>query len=92
MTDYISREEVLKAIQPRYAPAVNKALAAIISSVPAADVVERESATWLDSEIPYCSRCGYDALEHLRSNSEGHPAWKYCKSNYCPYCGAKMVD
>ena len=40
MTDYISREEVLKAIQPRYAPAVNRALAAAINSVPAANVVK----------------------------------------------------
>lgn len=39
MTEYISREETLKAIQPRYAPAINKVLAGIIESVPAADVV-----------------------------------------------------
>lgn len=40
MDEYIERGAALKAIQPKHAPAINSALAAMINSVPAADVVE----------------------------------------------------
>lgn len=39
--DYVKRSDVHKAFQPKYAPAINRTFAAMIDSVPAADVVER---------------------------------------------------
>lgn len=38
--DYVKRSDVHKAFQPKYAPAINRTFAAMIDSVPAADVVE----------------------------------------------------
>ena len=38
--DYVKRSDVHKVFQPKYAPAINKTFAAMIDSVPAADVVE----------------------------------------------------
>lgn len=38
--DYVKRLDVHKAFQPKYAPAINRTFAAMIDSVPAADVVE----------------------------------------------------
>ena len=38
--DYVKRSDVHKAFQPKYAPAINRTFAAMINSVPAADVVE----------------------------------------------------
>lgn len=48
--DYVKRSDVHKAFQPKYAPAINRTFAAMIDSVPAADVVEvvrcRECIYW----------------------------------------------
>lgn len=48
--DYVKRSDVHKAFQPKYAPAINRTFAAMIDSVPAADVVEvvrcRECVYW----------------------------------------------
>lgn len=41
MDDYVKRSDVHKVFQPKYAPAINRTFAAMIDSVPAADVVER---------------------------------------------------
>ena len=38
--DYIKRSDVHKVFQPKYAPAINRTFAAMIDSVPAADVIE----------------------------------------------------
>ncbi len=38
--DYVKRSDVHKVFQPKYAPAINRTFAAMIDSVPAADVVE----------------------------------------------------
>ena len=40
MGDYVKRSDVHKVFQPKYAPAINRTFAAMIDSVPAADVVE----------------------------------------------------
>lgn len=39
--DFVRRSDVHKVFQPKYAPAINRTFAAMIDSVPAADVVER---------------------------------------------------
>lgn len=86
MSDYISREETLKAIQPRYAPAINKVLAGIIESVPAADVKPVVCGRWIVKhfgDYARCSECGwifsdaYDADSHDR---------------FCRHCGAEMAS
>ena len=40
MSDYISREAAIAAVQPTNAPAINHVLAEMLNKVPAADVVE----------------------------------------------------
>lgn len=47
--DYVKRSDVHKAFQPKYAPAINRTFAAMIDSVPAADVVE----------VVRCGECQY---------------------------------
>lgn len=88
--DYVKRSDVHKAFQPKYAPAINRTFAAMIDSVPAADVVEVRHGRWReamgDSGVVRmaCTNCGfyrfpeYDVRERM--------------FNYCPHCGAKMSD
>jgi len=38
--DFVRRSDVHKVFQPKYAPAINRTFAAMIDSVPAADVAE----------------------------------------------------
>lgn len=80
MSEYISREETLKAIQPRYAPAINKVLAGIIESVPAADVKPVVRGKWEHSRF-------YPVYQERCSVCE---EWSSDYANFCPYCGADM--
>lgn len=93
MSDYISREETLKAIQPRYAPAINKVLAGIIESVPAADVKPVVHGEWVLGNESWgkivCSNCRCEALLESSSISSN---MLYAESTYCPHCGAEMGD
>lgn len=79
--DYVKRSDVHKAFQPKYAPAINRVFAAMIDSVPAADVVEVRHGRWEIRNWGFdyycCSVCGF---EH---RYEGPFA-------YCPNCGADM--
>ena len=82
--DYVKRSDVHKAFQPKYAPAINRTFAAIIDSVPAADVVEVRHGQWINerqeglgSFSAECSQCGKRTLA-------------YFHYFYCPSCGAKM--
>ncbi len=82
--DYVKRSDVHKAFQPKYAPAINRTFAAMIDSVPAADVVEVRHGQWinerwegLSSFSAECSLCGKRTLA-------------YFHYFYCPNCGAKM--
>ena len=81
--DYVKRTDVHKAFQPKYAPAINKTFAAMIDSVPAADVVERRTGIWLHEQL-------------LPDNVYGHMVAEcsVCHEvrivdNYCPNCGSK---
>ncbi len=77
--DYVKRSDVHKVFQPKYAPAINRTFAAMIDSVPAADVVEVRHGRWLpvddNMDAFDCSEC--EAMVSKRMN-------------YCPSCGAKM--
>ena len=84
--DYVKRSDVHKVFQPKYAPAINRTFAAMIDSVPAADVVEVRHGRWHDvylssasSFVGTCSVCG---------KSNDIPPVPLAK--YCPSCGAKM--
>lgn len=72
MTEYISREAVLKAIQPRYAPAINKVLDGIIKSVPAADVVP----------VVRCEKCMYCHEAHYENPGEPPYIKRRCTNKY----------
>lgn len=77
MTDYIRREDALKALYNDYAYAAMD----VIKRLPAADVAEVVHAKWIPfhseaaGDIQYCSACdiGFDA-----------------RMDYCPHCGARM--
>ena len=85
MDDYVKRSDVHKAFQPKYAPAINGTFAAMIDSVPAADVVEVRHGRWNEVEhgesgvLCECSTCKEWMLFYYGFDA-----------NYCPSCGAKM--
>jgi len=82
--DFVRRSDVHKAFQPKYAPAINRTFAAMIDSVPAADVVEVRHGRWIpthDADKLRCSRC--DVIHLIAQYPHG-------EINYCPNCGARM--
>ena len=43
---------------------------------------------WINTGIDgYCSACGCDIPMFMEDWD-----WKYCETNYCPNCGAKMDE
>lgn len=76
--DYVKRSDVHKAFQPKYAPAINKTFAAMIDSVPAADVVK----------VVRCGQCKH-CVEHY--DTDGNAPYWTCKewdsgTDYDGYC------
>ena len=52
---------------------------------------EQKTARWVrmkDSDDGYCSNCKCD-MPLFREDWE---SWKYCATEFCPNCGAKMVN
>lgn len=94
MTDYISREDLLKEVEELNAVSFyelndhsNEAYQEIknlIEHISAADVVERKTGKWIrptrvpDSMLNECSLCGFDT-----------GAFSF---NFCPNCGARMSE
>ena len=77
MTEYIEREDAIKAAKHAWAKGLEPSQ--YIEIIPAADVAEVRHGRWVDLCFRewHCSECG-----------DG-----YCydeKPNYCPSCGAKM--
>ena len=95
--DYVKRSDVHKAFQPKYAPAINRTFAAMIDSVPAADVVEVVHASWvwnpdgMDWGIGawVCGKCKSRPETWWNTVKESHPL-RCSGSRYCGNCGAKM--
>ena len=95
MTEYIKREEAIRAILNDYPEQVGYSredAADCIRYMPAADVAPVRHGRWVETRItryngdkPYtqfahsCSQCKY-----LNKKKKG---WH---TNYCPNCGAKM--
>lgn len=77
MSDYISRDAAIDAVFG--AMADGRAIFPALNNLPAADVRPVVRGKWIDIRDDVyeirCSVCG-DA--------------NYIKTNYCPYCGAKM--
>lgn len=83
--DYVKRSEVHKVFQPKYAPAINRTFAAMIDSIPAADVVEVRHAHW----ILHISDL-YPADSTMECSSCNEEQSIGTSDSYCPNCGAKM--
>lgn len=86
MTDYIDREELLKAISKIGGSPLSEwdtvGVVSLVANQPAADVAPVRRGHWKrDKENrPICSEC---AEEPYRNGDYNLP-------NYCPNCGAKM--
>lgn len=89
--DYVKRSDVHKAFQPKYAPAINRTFAAMIDSVPAADVSPVRHGRWSLVEarrkesVYRCSECGSFFAIRADTLNGGRG-----DMSYCPSCGAKM--
>ena len=97
MTDYIRREDALRAVQRQRcanrSPAQNEMLNGIKTDIiraPAADVAPVAHGAWVhsrhdncseQSDVVKCSRCGLEAYAMAYHVRDG---------NYCPRCGARM--
>lgn len=97
MTDYIRREDALRAVQRQRganrSPAQNEMLNRIKTDIiraPAADVAPVVHGKWVHSrydrssgqfDVVKCSRCGIEAYAMAYHVRDG---------NYCPRCGARM--
>ena len=97
MTDYIRREDALRAVQRQRganrSPAQNEMLNRIKTDIiraPAADVAPVVHGKWVHSrydrsseqfDVVKCSRCGLEAYAMAYHVRDG---------NYCPRCGARM--
>lgn len=58
-----------------------------INAIPAVDAVEVRHGKWIECEDGgYCSECECDMPMYREDWTE----WKYCKTPYCPNCGARM--
>ena len=80
MTDYIRREDALKALYNDYAYSAMD----VIKRLPAADVAEVVHGKWASEAKggvygPVCSVCGYYI-----------PGISFWNAPYCPKCGARM--
>lgn len=90
--DYVKRSDVHKAFQPKYAPAINRTFAAMIDSVPSADVVEVQYCRFNLEEakrresVYKCSACGNYLTVRADTLNGGR-----ADMNYCPFCGRKVV-
>lgn len=81
MSDYISREETIKAIKSQSPDAhYLSCYVAILEKAPASDVRVNTKGQWIEGEygITRCSECGYI----LDANNDITP--------FCPDCGANM--
>ena len=66
-----------------------------IDAMPTADVVEVKQGRWdVDSDnLPICSECGEIALQRVFIKLPHRiQDVRMVKSNYCPFCGARMVS
>lgn len=85
MSDYIKREDALKAVDAFIG---TDPIADRIKLIPSADVVPVRHGRWIESTMDLiCSSCETmfnDELAYMcRDYTYGNP-------RYCPYCGAKM--
>lgn len=80
MAEYIEREAFIEAVKD--IPMWGSVAAMIADSIPAADVAPVVHAQWIEDEsgIIICPKCkrGYNLIAKF--------------TNYCPACGAKMME
>lgn len=84
MDDYVKRADVHKVFQPKYAPAINRTVVAMIDSVPAADVAPVRHGHWIE-QPPDFDLCGVAYYQCSECGKE-----QQTPSHYCQFCGAKM--
>jgi DNA-directed RNA polymerase subunit RPC12/RpoP len=64
-----------------------------VEAEPTVDAVEVVHGRWfMRGGIFRCSECDSKALLKLDSNVGGCREYTHFRSNYCPNCGAKMMD
>lgn len=86
MTEYIKREDALKAMEWKWA---GKAAFDAVKAIPSADVVERKRGKWVKNEGRvgwHCSNCGVDNnYAYSWNNDTGRDEFQ---DNFCPHCGS----
>lgn len=88
MSDYIKREDTLKAVLNAMGIVDKYEIKDVIKSIPSAEVEEVRHGRWIercedqDGIYEFCSECGIDT-------DITHYGESYA---YCPNCGAKMDE
>lgn len=87
MTEYINREETIKALTFDYA---YSAADLVKNEIPVADVQEVKHAKWqkrknkkVGEAEANCSNCGREVVYQIIND-------RYQFENFCPHCGARM--
>ena len=82
MSDYIKRKDVVDWISKVETLMPKCVLEEIINKIPSADVRENVKGEWIDAQYPF-SKCSICNCYFDTANNE---------ANFCPNCGAQMVD
>jgi DNA-directed RNA polymerase subunit RPC12/RpoP len=94
MADYIRKDLLLELAREYYTPALREEAVPVraIRNIPSADVVEVVRAKWMWHSSTYdkcppdvryhCTHCNHEVITHGKNPIE----------NFCPNCGARMVE
>lgn len=98
--DYISRKSVLEhyqCVDPAGTFAFCNSILDFVSNLPAADVQPVRKGAWIESEEEVEDDWGYVTIRSITCSNCGYKesqsslgGGSLTKSNFCPYCGAKM--
>lgn len=90
MSDLIDRESAYKVLTEYYHHSTEKQHRALREALKRVPSAEPKKGKWIDmGDFEQCSVC---MTTHLKTIHTKYGAVIWMKSDYCPYCGARMAD
>ena len=95
MTEYVTKEQVLDWFRPyghMDEPIPFETMVSDLRDMPAADVAPVRHGRWIHSRYEDCSE-QFELVKCSQCNHEAYAMAFYVRGgNYCPNCGAKMME